>query len=90
MPEIDWDKIADNTQKSTDEFFKSQISSLTSLTDSEVLHLINEIGISKENLIQVLKVVDDAGQSNEAKANAIQGISKGVNILVDVASRFLI
>jgi hypothetical protein len=30
MPEIDWDKIADNTQKSTDEFFKSQISSLTS------------------------------------------------------------
>jgi hypothetical protein len=41
-------------------------------------------------LIQVLKVVDDAGQSNEAKANAIQGISKGVNILVDVASRFLI
>ncbi|MCW3110382.1 MAG: hypothetical protein JWQ09_4888 [Segetibacter sp.] len=89
MAAIDWDAIAKKTQETTDEHFKNQISSLTTLTDNEVSHLINDTGISKEDLVEVLKTIDDAIKSNEAKAKAIKGINKGVDVLVAVASKFL-
>ena len=90
MPAIDWDAIAKKTQENTDDHFKNQMSALTKLTDSQVSHLINDTGISKEDLVEVFKNVDDSIKSNEAKANAIRGINKGVDVLVAVASKFLI
>ncbi len=90
MPEIDWDEIAKNAQKTTDEHFKVQIASLTSLTDRQVTDLINDTGISKRDLVEVLKHVEDATKSNEEKARAIKGINKGVNVLVSVAAKFLV
>lgn len=89
MAAIDWDAIANKTLEATDEHFKNQISSLTTLTDTEVAKLITQTGISKEDLVEVLRNVDDAARSNEAKAKAIQGINKGVDVLVAIASKFL-
>lgn len=90
MSTIDWDAIAQKTQESTDDHFKNQISNLTKLTDSQVAHIIADTGISKEDLVEVFKNVDDSIKSNEAKANAILGINKGVDALVAVASKILI
>jgi predicted transcriptional regulator len=86
---IDWDAIAEQAQKETDKHFKNKISALTKLTDTQVLDLINDTGISKEDLVKVLKTVDDSVRSNEAKAKAIRGINKGVDFLVAVASKFV-
>jgi hypothetical protein len=90
MSPIDWDDIADNAQQATDNHFKNQISSLTSLNNEGVTELINETGIGRKDLVQLLKVIDDAASSNEEKARAIANIHKGVNVLVAVASKLLI
>lgn len=88
MP-TNWDEIARKAGQQTDDDFKSQISSLTRLNDTEILSIINDSGISKEDLVNVLKEVNDATKSNVDKANAIKNISKGVNSVIDIASKFI-
>ena len=88
MP-IDWDEIANQSAQATDEHFSSKISSLTSLNDEEIKSLIHNTGISKKDLTAVLKEVKDATKSNTDKANAIKNISKGVDVVVELASKFL-
>lgn len=86
---IDWKKIAKDAGTATDEHFKNQISSLTSLTDNEIENLITETGISKTDLASVLKEVTDATKSNNAKATAISNINKGVNLLVGIVKKVI-
>lgn len=88
MP-INWDEIAKEAGRSTDEQFKSQISDLTRLNNEEIESLINETGISNQDLANVLKEIKDATKSNTAKANAINNISKGVNLLVSLAGKLI-
>jgi hypothetical protein len=90
MAEINWEAVAKIAQNSTDTQFKNKMSSLTLLTDEDILSIVNDIGISKVDLVQVLKNVADSSSSNADKAEAIRGIDKGVNVLVALASRFLI
>jgi len=88
MP-INWNEIAQQAGQATDEQFKNQISSLTRLNDDEIESLIHETGISKENLVSVLKEVKDTTKSNLVKANAINNINKGVGLLVGIASKLI-
>lgn len=84
-----WDKIADEAAAVTKEKFKSEISSLTRLNDSEVLRIISETGIRKEDLATILKEVKDSAKSNAAKAQAISKINKGVAALVEITGKLL-
>ena len=86
---IDFKKIAEEAGKATDEHFKNQISSLSSLNDNEIENLITETGISKTDLASVLKEVTDATKSNNAKAAAISNINNGVNLLVGIAKKII-
>lgn len=88
MP-YNWDDIAKKAGQSTDDHFKCQISSLTRLNDQEIETIINETGISKLDLTNVLKEVKDATKSNTNKANAIKNISKGVDVLVGLTSKLI-
>ena len=88
MP-IDWDKIIDDAARETDAQFESKISSLTRLNDAEIESIIMETGISKQDLSSVLKEVKDTTKSNLAKANAIKNISKGVDVVIGIASKFI-
>ena len=88
MP-INWNEIASQAGQATDNHFQSQMSSLTRLNDQEIEDLINETGISKENLANVIKEVKDATKSNIDKANAIKNISKGVDVLVGLAGKLI-
>lgn len=88
MP-TDWNKIAQDTQRETDAHFKGTISSLTSLKDSDIAVLITETGISKLDLIEVLKVIDDTSRSNESKAQAIANINNGIRAIVKMAERII-
>ena len=88
MP-TDWTTIANEAGQATDEHFKNQISSLTRLNDDEIETLINDTGISKQDLVEVLKEVKDASKSNIDKANAIRNIGKGVDVLVGLAVKLL-
>ena len=88
MP-INWNEIANQAGQSTDDHFKSQISSLTRINDQEIEAIINETGISKQDLTNVLKEIKDASKSNTNKANAIKNISKGVDVLVGLAAKLI-
>jgi len=88
MP-INWNEIASQAGQSTDDHFKNQISSLTRLNDQEIETLINDTGISKQDLSEVLKEIKDTTKSNTNKANAIKNISKGVDVLVGLVSKLI-
>jgi energy-coupling factor transporter ATP-binding protein EcfA2 len=85
----DWDKIANDAATATDAHFSSLISSLTRLNDDEIENVILETGISKQELASILKEVNDATKSNEAKATAINNIGKGMQTLVAIASKLI-
>lgn len=90
MPdEIDIDRLIDTALNETDRKFRSQIASLTTLKMAEVEALINESSITKEDFAKVLGEVKDATKSNTEKAAAIQSISKGVDLLVGIATKLL-
>jgi hypothetical protein len=86
---IDWEKLANDTGKETDEHFWDKISGLTRLHANEVESLINDTGISKEDLTAVLKEVKDATKSNLDKATAISNVNKSVDLLVGIAEKLL-
>ncbi|WMJ75285.1 hypothetical protein RCC89_19280 [Cytophagaceae bacterium ABcell3] len=86
---MNWNEIANQAGQSTDDYFKSQMSSLTRLNDQEIEDIINETGISKQDLANVLKEVKDATKSNANKANAIRNISKGIDVLVGLAGKLI-
>ena len=87
MP-TNWDDITNQAADATDAHFASQISSLTSLRDADIEKLL-ETGISKQDLVSVLKEVKDATKSNEAKAKAIGNIGKGLDVLVAIAGKMI-
>lgn len=84
-----WDKIATEAAEATKAEFATKISSLSSLTDSEINAIINASGISKEDFANLLHVVKDASGSNRTKAAAIGNINKGVGALIEIVKRLL-
>lgn len=88
MP-IDWDKIASEAGTLTDEQFKSEISNLTSLNNSDIENLILQTGVDKRELVKILKELKDSTKSNNAKADAIKNTGKGLNVLIAIAGKFL-
>ena len=88
MP-IDWNKIAKQAGTATDEHFKNQISSLSSLNNDEIEKMITETGIGKKDLVAVLKEVTNATKENNAKVAAISKINKGVELLVSIAKKII-
>jgi ribosome-binding protein aMBF1 (putative translation factor) len=84
-----FERLAKEAAQMADEEFKMEFSSLTRLNDSEIEKIIDESGISKQDLAQVLKEVKNATASNEAKATAIKNINNGVEALIGIAKKLL-
>ncbi len=88
MP-TDWDKIASEADTLTNEKFKSEISNLTRLNNSDIENLISQTGVDKSELVKILKEIKDSTKSNNDKADAIKNIGKGLNVLIEIASKFI-
>jgi hypothetical protein len=84
-----FEKLADEAAKMADEEFKSEFSSLTRLNDADTEKIINESGISKQDLAKLLHEVKSATSSNEAKANAIRNINNGVSALISIVKKLV-
>ena len=84
-----WDQLAADAASKTNKQFESEISSLTRFNDAEIKKLIHDTGISQKDLAEVLREVKSASKSNLQKANAIKNISKGVDVLVGIASKLI-
>ena len=72
-----------------DEHFKSQFSSLSTLTDDDVAKLISESTIKPEDLAKVLQELKNATADNQAAPNNITNITNGVSALVGIAEKFI-
>ena len=84
-----FDKLAKDAAQQADEEFKEEFSKLTRLNDVEIETIINETGISKQDLAELLRKVKDSTASNEAKAKSIQNINNGVSALIGIARKFI-
>ena len=84
-----FDKFAEKAAQLADEHFKNQFSGLTRLNDDEVEKIINDTGISKEDLAKLLQEVKSAASTNEAKADSIKNINGGVSALIAIAKKLL-
>lgn len=84
-----FDKLAKDAASMADDDFKTQFNNLTQLTDDDTAKIINESGISRQDLTQVLKEIKDTTKSNDEKATAISNINGGVSALVGIAKKLL-
>lgn len=84
-----WDKLLDEAEKLTNKQLQKRISSLTSLSDDKIAKIIKETGISKTDIVEVLRIVNDARIKNNDKAQAIKKINGGLEALLKVSSYFL-
>jgi hypothetical protein len=88
-PQKDWSKIADEASAQTQSEFANKISSLTSLTDSDLIAMLNDSSIKQEDLAKILGIVHDATLSNDKKAEAISNINGGLTVIVNLAKKAL-
>jgi hypothetical protein len=84
-----FEKLAQEAAEKADEHFANEFSRLTRLSDSDIDAIINESGISKKDLAEVLNEVKASTASNEAKATAIKKINNGVSVLVSIVKRLI-
>lgn len=85
-----FDKLADQAKALTDEQFKTRFSSLTKLNDSDISKIINDSGISKENLAGLLAEVKNATEFNNKTAQSVINIQNGVQALVSIVKKVLL
>jgi Holliday junction resolvasome RuvABC DNA-binding subunit len=88
MPEDNIDKIIAEAKAKTDAKYADKVKALTSLSDKDVDALMNA-GLKQSDVDAVAKEIADATKDNNAKAEAIKKISKGVETLVFLAGRFI-
>lgn len=89
MSGIDWDDLANKAASQTDADFNAQMAGLTSLKVTEIDDFIAQSAITNANAVKVLKAINDATASNNAKADAIANVDKGVNFLVSLVGKIV-
>jgi hypothetical protein len=77
-----YDTFASQAAAMTDEQFKDRFAALTRFNTKDLENIINETGISQNDLAELLKEVKSATSSNEKKAAAIKNINQGVTTLI--------
>jgi hypothetical protein len=85
-----YDKLAEQAQAMTDEKFRERFSSLTTLTDNDITKVINDTGISKQDLANLLVAIKNATDFNNQTVKSITSIQKGGEALVAIAKKLLI
>ncbi|HUM46339.1 MAG TPA: hypothetical protein PLD84_05395 [Chitinophagales bacterium] len=86
----DFKKIAEAAAVKTDEQFAVKVSSLIRLNSPELLKLMNETGIDRASLSQLLNVLQKTTLSNQQKAEAIKKVNNGLGFLIGVSEKFLL
>ena len=89
-PQKDWSKIADEAAAQTQAEFANKISSLTSLTDNDLVSLIDDSSVKQEDLAKILGIIHDATLANEKKVEAISNINGGINVIVNLAKKIIL
>jgi predicted DNA-binding ArsR family transcriptional regulator len=84
-----FDDLVNTAGQMADDHFRNRLSTLTSLADDDVAKIITDTGISQEDLSKVLQEIKNAASDNEAAAQNISNINKGVGVLVAIVKKFI-
>lgn len=85
-----FDKLAAEAQTMTNAEFKMRFSSLTTLNDTDITRIINDTGISKEDLAELLVAVKSATDFNTKTAQSVSKIQNGVLALIAITKKLLL
>lgn len=88
---FDWDDIENEVHQASDETdaqLVSNISSLTNMKDKDVQALFPEKA-DKENLIQLMKIVNQATSENEKKVRLVNNIEQLAGTTVKLLAKFV-
>ena len=85
-----FDKLAADAKTLTDDQFRVRFSSLTTLSDDDIGKIINDTGISKQNLADLLVEVKKATDFNNQTVKSITNIQNGVQALIAITKKLLI
>lgn len=89
--ELDWDDVENEVDQASDETdaqLVSNISSLTHMKDEDVQALFPEKA-DKENLIQLMKIVNQATSENEKKVRLVNNIEQLAGTTVKLLAKFV-
>jgi len=84
-----YDAFASQAAAMTDAQFKERFAALTRLNTKDLEKVMNETGISHQDLAELLKEVKSASVSNEKKAEAIKNINGGITTLIAMVKAFI-
>ena len=84
-----FDAFAEQAAAMTDAQFKERFAALTRLNLKDLDKIMNETGISHQDMAELLKAVKDATLSNEKKAAALRNINGGVSTLIALVKTFI-
>lgn len=81
-----WERIRKSAKRKTDKNFATEASSLTRLTNEEILE-IAPTPVDREKFAELMTVVKDAAKSNQAKAQALRNIQGLAEIAVSLIAK---
>ncbi|MHC4154771.1 MAG: hypothetical protein ACYST6_07600 [Planctomycetota bacterium] len=81
-----WERIRKSAKRKTDKNFATEASSLTRLTNEEILK-IAPTPVDREKFAELMTVVKDAAKSNQAKAQALRNIQGLAEIAVSLIAK---
>jgi len=81
-----WERIRKSAKRKTDKNFATEASSLTRLTNEEILKIAPK-PVDREKFAELMTVVKDAAKSNKAKAQALRNIQGLAEIAVSLIAK---
>ena len=72
MNEQEWLALRNKANQVADEVDSTEASNIIRLTKSEVEKVVDEAGVNKEKLAELMAVVNSSAKSNRQKADAVR------------------
>ena len=72
MNEQEWLALRNKANQVADEVYSTEASNIIRLTKSEVEKVVDEAGVNKEKLAELMAVVNSSAKSNRQKADAVR------------------
>ena len=86
----EWQALEEKSRELSKDEYATEASNIIRLTKEEITSMIEEAGVEKEKLSELISTVDDASKSNNQKAEAIKVGTGLIEVIVPLIKRWLI
>lgn len=90
MNDQEWEALRRNALEKSLDLYATEASNIIRLTKKEITQIIEEAGVDKEKLSELISIVNDASKSNNQKAEAIKVGTGLIEVIVPLIKRWLV